>query len=164
MNASYLHLVFNHLPLFGALFGTTALVWGLLRANPGLKTAGLVFLLAASIGGWIAHITGEKSEHYVESLEGISRQAVHAHEEAAETTHLFVVPLGALVLLAFYLEKKSSRWTTLTLWSVAALGLATLITSVIAAESGGHIIHTEVHGSYVTVGDREHEAHEENED
>ncbi len=106
MNASYLHLVFNHLPLFGALFGTTALVWGLLRANPGLKTAGLVFLLAASIGGWIAHITGEKSEHYVESLEGISRQAVHAHEEAAETTHLFVVPLGALVTPGFLSREK----------------------------------------------------------
>ncbi len=164
MNATYLHLLVNHLPLFGALFGTAALVWGLFKKNSGLKTAGLVFLSVASAGGWAAHISGEKAEHFVEELPAVSRQAVHAHEEAAETTHLFVVPLGALVLLAFYLEKKSSRWTTLTLWSVAALGLATLITSVIAAESGGHIIHTEVHGSDVPVGDREHEAHEENED
>ncbi len=164
MNATYLHLLVNHLPLFGALFGTAALVWGLFKKNSGLKTAGLVFLLVASAGGWAAHISGEKAEHFVEELPAVSRQAVHAHEEAADTTHLVVVPLGALVLLAFYLEKKSSRWTTLTLWSVAALGLATLITSVIAAESGGHIIHTEVHGSDVPVGDREHEAHEENED
>ncbi|NCZ95385.1 MAG: hypothetical protein EBZ16_07675 [Flavobacteriia bacterium] len=93
MDATYLHLLVNHLPLFGALFGTIALVWGLLKHNAGLKTAGLAFLIAASAGGWMAHISGERAEHFVEELPGVSRRTVHEHEEAAETTHLFVVPL-----------------------------------------------------------------------
>ena len=33
MNATYVHILVNHLPLFGALFGTVALVWGLLKHN-----------------------------------------------------------------------------------------------------------------------------------
>ncbi len=164
MNATYLHLLVNHLPLFGALFGTAALVWGLFKKNSGLKTAGLVFLLVASVGGWAAHISGEKAEHFVEELPAVSRQTVHAHEEAAETTHLFVVPLGVLVILALYLDNKGSRWTTLTLWFVAALGAATCVTASLAAETGGHIIHTEVHGSDAAMGDPEHDAQEENED
>ena len=82
MNATYIHLLVNHLPLFGALFGTAALVWGLLKKNSGLKTAGLLFLLVASLGGWVAHISGEKAEHFVEELPGVSRQSVHEHEEA----------------------------------------------------------------------------------
>ncbi|MFM1884806.1 MAG: hypothetical protein RL168_990 [Bacteroidota bacterium] len=154
MNATYLHLLVNHLPLFGALFGTIALVWGLLRHNAGLKTAGLAFLIAASAGGWMAHISGERAEHFVEELPGVSRRTVHEHEEAAETTHLFVVPLGLLAALALYLDKKGSRWTPIALWTAAAIGAATCITAGIAAETGGHIMHTEVHGSEGT-GDPE---------
>ena len=147
MNATYVHLLVNHLPLFAALFGTVALVWGLLKYNAGMKTAGLIFLIAASAGGWMAHISGEQAEHFAEELPTVSRQTVHEHEEAAETTHLFVVPLGVLAILALYLDKKGSRWTPLTLWTVAVLGAATCVTAGIAAETGGHIIHTEVHGS-----------------
>ena len=147
MNATYVHLLVNHLPLFGALFGTVALLWGLLKHNAGMKTAGLIFLISASVGGWMAHISGEQAEHFAEELPTVSRRTVHEHEEAAETTHLFVVPLGVLAILALYLDKKGSRWTPLTLWTVAALGAATCVTAGIAAETGGHIIHTEVHGS-----------------
>ena len=68
MNATYVHLLVNHLPLFGALFGTVALVWGLLKQNGGMKTAGLIFLIAASVGGWMAHISGEQAEHFAEEL------------------------------------------------------------------------------------------------
>lgn len=164
MNATYIHLLVNHLPLFGALFGTAALVWGLLQKNSGLKTAGLLFLLVASLGGWVAHISGEKAEHFVEELPGVSRQSVHEHEEAAETTHLFVVPLGVLVILALYLDKKGSRWTTLTLWAAASLGSATCVTAALAAETGGHIIHTEVHGSDSEKGEREHGTQEAHQD
>ncbi len=60
MTAAYLHLLINCLPLFGALFGITSLIWGLLKHNTGLKTAGLIFLLAAAFGGWIAHISDEQ--------------------------------------------------------------------------------------------------------
>ena len=164
MNAAYLHLLVNHLPLFGALFGTVALVWGLLKHNAGMKTAGLIFLISASAGGWMAHITGERAEHFVEELPTVSRQTVHAHEDAAETTHLFVVPLGALALLALYLDKKGSRWTPLTLWTVAALGAATCITAGFAAETGGHIIHTEVHGPEADHDTEDHDTHENQEE
>ena len=153
MNATYVHLLVNHLPLFAALFGTVALVWGLLKYNAGMKTAGLIFLIAASAGGWMAHISGEQAEHFAEELPTVSRQTVHEHEEAAETTHLFVVPLGVLAILALYLDKKGSRWTPLTLWTVAVLGAATCVTAGIAAETGGHIIHTEVHGSDSDAGE-----------
>ena len=164
MDATYLHLLVNHLPLFGALFGTIALVWGLLKHNAGLKTAGLAFLIAASAGGWMAHISGERAEHFVEELPGVSRRTVHEHEEAAETTHLFVVPLGLLAALALYLDKKGSRWTPIALWTASAIGAATCITAGIAAETGGHIIHTEVHGSDSEKGDREHDTQEAHQD
>ncbi|MDG1253553.1 MAG: hypothetical protein P8N56_07725 [Schleiferiaceae bacterium] len=163
MNAAYLHLLVNHLPLFGALFGTVALVWGLLKHNAGMKTAGLIFLIAASAGGWMAHITGERAEHFVEELPTVSRQTVHAHEDAAETAHLFVVPLGVLAILALYLDKKESRWTPLTLWTVATLGAATCITAGFAAETGGHIIHTEVHGPTTEHASSDHD-HPENQE
>ncbi len=167
MNATYLHLLVNHLPLFGALFGTVALLWGLIKHNSGLKTAGLVFLIAASAGGWLAHISGERAEHFVEELPGVSRRTVHEHEEAAETTHLFVVPLGLFAILALYLDKKGSKWTPISVWTAAALGAATCITAGIAAETGGHIMHIEVHGSYDSAdapGVEEHESHEDHAD
>ncbi|NDD35384.1 MAG: hypothetical protein EBZ26_03645 [Flavobacteriia bacterium] len=57
-----------------------------------------------------------------------------------------------------------SRWTPLTLWTVAALGAATCVTAGIAAETGGHIIHTEVHGSDSDAGEHGSDAHPEHED
>ena len=62
----------NHLPLFGALFGTPQrLVWGLSpKANPGLKDRGpRLPPRGLRSGGWIAaHISGEKAEHFVVEL------------------------------------------------------------------------------------------------
>ena len=145
MNATYFHLLVNHVPLFAALFGTVCLAWGLIKSVPSLRTAGLIFLIAGSLGGWGAHISGEKAEHFVEELPGVSRKLVHEHEEAAETVHLFVIPLGLVSILALYLDRKQSRWTLVALWVTAAFGAATFFTSVVAAETGGHIQHSEVH-------------------
>ncbi|GIV57120.1 MAG: hypothetical protein KatS3mg042_0033 [Rhodothermaceae bacterium] len=142
MNAAHLHLLVNHLPLFGILFGLPLLAFGWWRGRDGLVRLALVFFVVAGLGATAAYFSGEEAEEIVEHLAGVSHDAIEAHEDAAYYAFLSAIVLGVLSLgglLAF--RQDFPRWAAGVL-AVLALGVFVLMAR--ANNLGGQIRHPEI--------------------
>jgi uncharacterized membrane protein len=149
MNPVYLHLVSNHFPLCGVLFGLLLLVLGIAFRSRGLRNGSHLLLIFSAIMTFVVVVTGEKAADIVLKLPQISEAQVEAHEEAAETAALFMYLTGGLATLALVsdlffgaadVRQKWSNRLSLLPCLAAAVGAATMIP---AAFYGGEIIHKE---------------------
>ena len=66
MNAAYVHLTLNHVPVLGVVFALPLLGFGLLRRNPALLRAGWVTLVAVALVAIPVYLSGEGAEEIVE--------------------------------------------------------------------------------------------------
>ena len=62
MNQAYMHLLTNHIPVLGMVFGFIILMWGIISRKKEIKMVAYFLFLAASLGGLIAFNTGEAAE------------------------------------------------------------------------------------------------------
>ena len=92
---AYLHLLSNHFPILGSLFGVLLLVVALLKPNLNTTFSAYIILLISGIGGFVAYFTGEPAEESIEHIKGISHKVIHIHEEMAENSLYFVFLLTA---------------------------------------------------------------------
>ncbi|MCC3160366.1 hypothetical protein LJ737_24230 [Hymenobacter sp. 15J16-1T3B] len=150
MNGAHLHLLLNHTPILGSLFGLVLLLVALVRRQPVLVKAGLIVLLVAAALAIPTNMTGEGAEEVVEHYPGVTRTLIHEHEEAAELalwalelTGLLAV--GSLLLLARG-HARAALLTRLTL--VGALLSFGLMAR--AGNLGGRIMHPETRGDAVS--------------
>jgi hypothetical protein len=145
MNGVHLHLLVNHLPVIGSIFAILMLIWSLVRKNTELARAALGLFVIAAITGLVAYFTGEPAEHVAEDIAGVSRSAVHAHEESAELATVLlggygIFALGALV----YLRKRAAAFPRKLM--VVALALSFIPAGAMGwtANQGGKIRHPEI--------------------
>ncbi|HAD95873.1 MAG TPA: hypothetical protein DCG19_00630 [Cryomorphaceae bacterium] len=138
MNATELHLLLNHFPILGTLFGLCLLIFGLLRHNRSLEKAAYVTLVVISLIAIPAFKTGEEAEEKVEHLPGVSHAMVHEHEEWAEKAIWLMALTGILSLVSLLRTGKVLR--SLTFISATA----TLALMVITGSHGGKIMHHEL--------------------
>lgn len=80
MNGAHLHLMINHFPVVGLLFGLVMLVVAQLRRNSDLARTGLVALVIIAIITIPAYLTGEPAHDVVQHLTGISEEVLERHE------------------------------------------------------------------------------------
>ncbi len=83
MNATHLHLLLNHLPVLGTLFGLGLLLFGIWRKSTELKKTSLGVLVLVALAAVPVYLTGEPAGDAVESLPGVSKPIMEQHEEAA---------------------------------------------------------------------------------
>jgi hypothetical protein len=149
ISAVHLHLMINHVPLLGMIFGTTLLALYFFRQN--LKPILLVALVTISLSGLSgvpAFYSGDSAEDLVENQAHVSETIIHEHEEAAEVTVWVLATAGLLSflsLLSLYLQKEliAKRLTLVTLIvSLVAIGLTAR-----TANLGGKISHPELRDS-----------------
>ena len=149
MNAAYVHLTLNHVPILGVVFALPLLGFGLLRRNPTLLRAGWVTLVAVALVAIPVYLSGERAEEIVEDEPGVSHDAIEAHEEIALFGLIGAEALGLLALAGLFLSRRAAgvpRWLPLGSF-VLGLALAGLMTAV--AYRGGLINHPEAHGGAV---------------
>ena len=153
MNQAHLHLLLNHLPILGTLFGILILASGFLLKNNTVKRTALGIFVLSALCAIPAYLTGEGAEEVVESLPGVSENLMEAHEELANIFLWMVGALGLLSLATFYADFKSKTIasTLYALTFVAAIG--TMVFAQRVGSSGGEIRHTEIRsGATATVG------------
>jgi hypothetical protein len=141
MNATHIHLLTNHIPIIGIACGFFVLVWSIVSKNKNSLFAALFILLFSGIGGGITNKTGEEAEEQLERMQGISKVAIHEHEEAAEGAMPFILATTVLSAAALYLNYKNHKWSKFSNYAlVLAAGLA-FIMSARAGFIGGKIRH-----------------------
>lgn len=153
MNDAHLHLVVNHFPIIGTIFGLGILIAGLIFKNQTLKNTAFVLFIIAAIFGFASMNTGEGAEEIAEKLPGVTDQLIETHEELAETFSLFLYTTGLLSIISLFLTYKKMAFVKFT--SLATVGVA--IIAVFFAQqtgtSGGEIRHTEIRANNSTLVD-----------
>lgn len=138
---AYIHLLSNHLPILGSLFGVLLLAIAFLKPQFHTTFSAYLLLLISGIGGLVAYFSGEDAEEHVEHIRGISHKVIHLHEEMAENTLIFIFLLTAAAVLGLWAER--AEWS-----SRKKIALGTLVIGIIAfilfaftGYLGGHIRH-----------------------
>ena len=151
MSAAHFHLMLNHIPLLGLLFGAALLAYGLWRGSEDVQKASLGLLAGAGLSALAVYLTGEPAEEVVEGLAGVSHDAIEAHEEFGLYALVggLVTALTALGALGYALfRRRLVRWT-----AVLTLVLAVVSSGLIGytANLGGAISHPELRGTASSV-------------
>ena len=144
MNDAHLHLVVNHFPIIGTIFGLGILIVGMILKNNSVKTVAYVLFIIAAIFAAFSMSTGEGAEELVEDMPNIGKQIIHEHEELAEKFALVLYAMGALSLVSIYFSiKKISllKYTTIITLLLALIGV---FLAQKVGTSGGEIRHTEI--------------------
>lgn len=150
MNWAHIHLVLNHAPVLGTVFGLALLAYALARRDEGLKRIGLGVFVIVALVALPVFFTGEPAEGVVEGKAGISEPLIEAHESAALLALIAVELLGAVALAGLLFTRGRARPLS------APLASATVLVSLIAAAMmartanlGGKIHHTEIRAGAV---------------
>lgn len=144
MNWAHIHLMINHLPVVGLLFGFLLLILSTIKKSEELKKISLWCLAVVALTAIPVYLTGEPSEEMVEDLAGVDESMIEQHEDMAFISLIAVILLGAIATGGLFLFRRSA---TIPGWFI----VITLILSVIAsgligktANMGGQIRHTEI--------------------
>jgi len=143
MDGVHLHLLVNHVPILGAIFALALLVASFLWAPDVLRRTAFVALVLVGVAGFVADQSGEPAEDAVRGFPGITRSAIHEHEEMGEKSFLAsaVVGLAAAAALVYTRRRPVS----------AGLGVGMLVAAAVVSGMmaytgllGGRVRHTEV--------------------
>ncbi|MFH5832660.1 hypothetical protein ACG2F4_15115 [Halalkalibaculum sp. DA3122] len=145
-NAAHIHLMVNHIPILATLFSIPILAWGIIANQPAIKKVALVGFIVAGLTAVVAVQSGERAEDIVESVPGVSEQAIHDHEEAAETAQWLAIVLGAVAVAAFVMTSKQIRYSKQIIWFLLIYSLAVGSMLGYTAYLGGKIMHPELTG------------------
>jgi uncharacterized membrane protein len=144
MSQVHLHLLISHLPVFGSLIGALVLGYGLwTRSKQTQNSAYYIFILSA-IGAGIAYLTGEGAEEVVEDIQGVRERLIDVHEDAALYALISLIVLGAVSLIALFINRYKVSLAKSA--SIVVLLLSILSFGLVARTGylGGQIRHTEI--------------------
>ncbi len=145
MDGAHLHLILNHIPVFGLLVGFLLLAWGMIRGYNDIQKAALVTLFVTAATALPVYLTGEPAEDIVEKLPGVSEQIMSQHEDSAMFSLIMAMITGVLALGAIAVKRFLS--TQVAAMAAVAVLIVTLITGgamAFTANLGGQIRHTEI--------------------
>lgn len=146
MDLAHLHLLINHFPIVGTIIGTVIMLYALIKKVKNLQRTVLVLWIVLAAISPIVMNTGEEAEHKVEEMAGISENAIHEHEEAAEYAFWLMIGLGVISLAAISLYKMGSdiSMATKICFAISILAATAMIRT---GYLGGLIRHTEIQTS-----------------
>lgn len=144
MNDAHLHMVVNHFPIIGTIFGLGILIIGIVLKNKSVKTVAYVLFIIAALFGAFSMGTGEGAEELVEDMPSVGKQIIHEHEELAETLALLLYIIGAFSILSLYFSIKKIVFEKHTSILVVILALVAVFFAKQVGTSGGEIRHTEI--------------------
>ncbi len=144
MNDAHLHMVFNHFPIIGTIFGLGILVTGLFLKNTTLKNTAYILFIIAAIFSFASMNTGEGAEELVEDMPTIGKKIIHEHEEIAEKFAILMYVLGGMSILGLFLNFKNHAKANLISIIVLIIALVATVLSKSVGTSGGEIRHTEI--------------------
>jgi len=153
MNDAHLHMVVNHFPIIGTIFGLGILITGIVLKNKTVKTVAYVLFIIAALFGAFSMGTGEGAEELVEDMPSVGKQIIHEHEELAETFALLLYIIGTFSILSMYFLIKKIVFEKYTSLLVVVLALVAVFFAKQVGTSGGEIRHTEIRANATAVGE-----------
>ncbi|MGH7675969.1 MAG: hypothetical protein ACREMV_11925 [Gemmatimonadales bacterium] len=140
------HMLLNHVPILGVIFGVVLLVAALVRRSDELKRASLVVFVVVAALTVPVYLTGEPAEEAVEGLAGVSETAIEVHEEAALAALVGIEVLGVMALAGLLSWRRAPALAGRLTVGALVLGLVAGGLMTITGSSGGKVRHSELRG------------------
>lgn len=144
MTDAHLHLVVNHFPIIGTIFGLGILIAGILLKNTIVKNVSYILFVVAAIFAAFSMGTGEGAEELVEDMPNIGKKIIHEHEEIAEKLAIVLYVLGVISLLGLYTNIKNHTKAKLISYLVLTIAAVGVFLAQQVGTTGGEIRHTEI--------------------
>lgn len=144
MNIPHLHLLLNHAPTVGAVFALGLLLLAFIRRDDHLKHASLEVLFLVAVVTLPVYLTGVAAAARIESLAGVSMQAMQAHGDAALLAFVCMQATGFIAWIGLWQFRRLARPPATTMVAVLLLCVTTLALMTRAATLGGEIRHEEI--------------------
>jgi hypothetical protein len=140
----YIHVVLNHLPIYGTILGVLALAISLVLRSRAAQIAALIITLVAAASAYPVLVTGQRAYKAIRSISDDSgAEALDEHMDRAEKTIGVFYFLAVLAIAGLLVPVKWPK----TSFPLAAVTLAVaLICSGLAvyiAQAGGRVRHPE---------------------
>ena len=150
MNQAHLHLLLNHIPVLGTIFGVFILVLGYLLKHAAIKQTALYVFIVSALFAVPAYLTGEGAEEVLEGFSGVSESFIEPHEDLASVYIWIVGSLGVLSLLGLVFDLRKSILTSYVYMIILGVSLVSIGISAKLGSTGGEIRHTEIRKDAVT--------------
>jgi uncharacterized membrane protein len=144
MNDAHLHMVVNHFPIIGTIFGLGILIAGIILNNNSAKNIAYFLFIIAAIFAALSMGTGEGAEEIAEKLPGVTDQVIHEHEELAEKFAIVLYILGIVSLAGLYLNLKNHAKANLLSYLAVVISVVGVVLAQQVGTSGGEVRHTEI--------------------
>ena len=144
MDAAHLHLLLNHIPILGTIFGLLLLVYAGMKKSYELKKVSFSVFVVTALITIPVFLTGDGAAHLVRNLPGVSVEIIKQHDRAATLTTIAIELLGAAALLSLWLSRKAQLVAG---WMFILMLVLALISSALAVWTGGlggQVRHTEI--------------------
>ena len=140
----YIHVVLNHLPIYGTILGALALAISLILRSRAAQITALTITLLAGASAYPVLVTGQRAYKAIRSMaDDTGAEALDEHMDRAEKTIGVFYFLTALAIAGLIVPIKWPK-TSLPL-SAVTLGVALICCglAVYIAQVGGRVRHPE---------------------
>lgn len=144
MNDAHVHMVVNHFPIIGTIFGLGILITGIVMKNNVVKNVAYVLFCISAIFGFASMFTGEGAEEIAENLPSVTDQIIHEHEEMAEKLAVVLYLLGLVSIAGLYMNFKNHAKASLVSFIALTISVVAVFLAQQTGTSGGEIRHTEI--------------------
>lgn len=143
---SHVHIILNHLPTVGFVFGLFAFFTGMLKKNDGMKRGGLVIFVICSVLAATTYVTGTAAMWALTDppIDGISPVRINQHRDWAIFSLLGLAFTGGLSWFELFRYRYLGRFSKLSIYLVAAFAVITFFILAETGHLGGQINHPEI--------------------
>ncbi len=150
MNQAHWHLLFNHVPIFGALGGSLLVAAGLFRRQDVLLRAGLWALVLAVVVGLPAQLTGSGAAKVIKDMPRVSEALIKNHAQAGRLGYWVLVAAGTLALLCLAMLQQGAGRARQLAWGTLLVAVLSFGLLARAGNLGGQISHPEIREGFGT--------------
>lgn len=146
-NPAHIHLIVNHLPVFGTILGSIVLLQGLLQRNNQVQVAAYNLFILSAIGAIITYTSGHGAEEMIEKIPGVAENMIEAHEDFALFALIASSILGAASLAGLFINVMNLKFSRSFAVIAVILAAINCLILVYTGFLGGKIRHSEIHTS-----------------
>lgn len=148
MPAQNIHLMLNHVPLMGILFGFLLMIYYTFSKKEDVKKIAYFSFVISALLMLPTFFSGTGSEEIVEHLPNVSESLIEKHEDLAKLASALTYILGIFSIIALFIKSSDKIKKNI---SVSIFLLSILTTGLIfqTAHIGGQIRHSEIRSDFV---------------
>ncbi|HEX8551007.1 MAG TPA: hypothetical protein VF681_05570 [Abditibacteriaceae bacterium] len=143
-NAAHWHLLLNHIPILGVMFGAALLLYAVARRSDEVARVSLgVFILCALVVV-PTYFTGEPAQASLQDATGASLPFIDRHERAAKIGTLLTLALGLTSLALLIVARRQAELPRVGSRGLLAISFCVAAWLGYVGTLGGQIRHEEI--------------------